>query len=61
MGGIHRANLSKIVRVAERPILDLGELGTFDEFGTYPVSVARVGDEVRAYYAGWNSLRIGSV
>ena len=25
----------------------------FDEFGTYPVSVIRHGDEVRAYYAGW--------
>lgn len=48
-----RADLSKIVRVAERPILDLGDLGTFDEFGTYPVSVARVGNDVRAYYAGW--------
>ncbi len=31
----------------------LGGLGEFDEFGTYPVSVIRDGDEVRAYYAGW--------
>jgi sucrose-6-phosphate hydrolase SacC (GH32 family) len=31
----------------------LGGLGEFDEFGTYPVSVIRYGDEVRAYYAGW--------
>ena len=36
-----------------RPILPLGALGTFDEFGTYPVSVIRDGDEVRAYYGGW--------
>ena len=34
-------------------MLELGELGEFDEFGTYPVSVIRYGDEVRAYYAGW--------
>jgi sucrose-6-phosphate hydrolase SacC (GH32 family) len=33
--------------------LDLGGLGEFDEFGTYPVSVIRSGDEIRAYYAGW--------
>ena len=40
-------------QVAEKPILELGGLGEFDEFGTYPVSVIHDGDEVRAYYAGW--------
>lgn len=50
---LERADLFKILRVAERPILQLGSLGTFDEFGTYPVSVIRNGAEVRAYYAGW--------
>lgn len=34
-------------------MLSLGGLGEFDEFGTYPVSVIRNLDEVRAYYAGW--------
>ena len=43
----------KVLRVSEQPILPLGDLGDFDEFGTYPVSVIRHGDEVRAYYAGW--------
>jgi len=50
---LERGDLTKIRRVAERPILQLGELGTFDEFGTYPVSVARDGKNIRAYYAGW--------
>ncbi|HEY6489984.1 MAG: hypothetical protein WCC26_17450 [Terracidiphilus sp.] len=50
---LDRSNLFKIHRVAERPILSLGGLGEFDEFGTYPVSVIRDGDGVRAYYAGW--------
>ncbi len=50
---LDRADLFKIRRVAERPILRLGGLGEFDEFGTYPVSVIRDGDEVRAYYGGW--------
>jgi hypothetical protein len=45
--------LFKIRHVAEHPILSLGGRGEFDEFGTYPVSVIRNGDEVRAYYAGW--------
>jgi hypothetical protein len=50
---LDRRDLFKVRRLAERPILSLGELGEFDEFGTYPVSVIRDGDEVRAYYAGW--------
>ncbi|MBX7131457.1 MAG: hypothetical protein K1X67_02150 [Fimbriimonadaceae bacterium] len=50
---LDRANLFKIRRLAERPILELGGLGEFDEFGTYPVSVIRHDDEIRAYYGGW--------
>lgn len=50
---LDRADLFRVRAVAEAPILPLGETGTFDEFGVYPVSVIRHGDEVRAYYAGW--------
>jgi predicted GH43/DUF377 family glycosyl hydrolase len=50
---LDRANLQKILRVSEQPILSLGGLGEFDEFGTYPVSVMRHNNEIRAYYAGW--------
>lgn len=50
---LDRVDLFKIIHVGEQPILNLGGVGEFDEFGTYPVSVARYGDEVRAYYAGW--------
>lgn len=50
---LDRQNLLNILRVCERPILPLGKYGTFDEFGTYPVSVIRNGEEIRAYYAGW--------
>lgn len=50
---LERSDLFKIRHVAESPILGLGGLGEFDEFGTYPVSVIRKGEEVRAYYAGW--------
>lgn len=50
---LDRADLSKVRAVAEQPILSLGKTGEFDEFGTYPVSVVRNGDELRAYYAGW--------
>jgi len=50
---LDRGDLFKVLRVSDAPILALGGLGEFDEFGTYPVSVIRAGDEVRAYYAGW--------
>lgn len=50
---LDRADPTRVLRVAEQPILSLGGLGTFDEFGTYPVSVIRHEGKVRAYYAGW--------
>jgi hypothetical protein len=50
---LDRADLFRIRQVSEQPILSLGKLGEFDEFGTYPVSVIRDDNEVRAYYAGW--------
>ena len=50
---LDRADLFKVRDVAAQPILSLGGLGEFDEFGTYPVSVIRDGQDVRAYYAGW--------
>lgn len=43
----------RILRVSERPVLELGARGTFDEFGVYPFSAIDVGDEVHAYYGGW--------
>ncbi|GAB2909375.1 glycoside hydrolase family protein [Paralcaligenes ginsengisoli] len=50
---LDRTDLFKVLRISEQPILSLGGLGEFDEFGTYPVSVIRDGEDVRAYYAGW--------
>lgn len=50
---LDRDNLLHILDICQAPILSLGKLGTFDEFGTNPISVIRAGDEVRVYYAGW--------
>jgi hypothetical protein len=50
---LDRRDLTRVLEVAEQPILPLGDIGTFDEFGTYPVSVARDGERIEAYYAGW--------
>jgi hypothetical protein len=50
---LDRADLFRVRHVSEQHLLKLGGLGEFDEFGTYPISVIRYGNEVRAYYAGW--------
>jgi hypothetical protein len=50
---LNRKNLFEILAVSENPILKLGKPGTFDEYGTYPVSVIRKGKDVLAYYGGW--------
>ncbi|MBP2283053.1 putative GH43/DUF377 family glycosyl hydrolase [Flavobacterium sp. CG_23.5] len=42
-----------VLKIAQQPIFKLGALGTFDEFGTYPVSVIKNEEEYWAYYAGW--------
>jgi predicted GH43/DUF377 family glycosyl hydrolase len=50
---LDRRNLFNILNISKLPILKLGTLGTFDEFGTYPVSVIKKDGKVLAYYAGW--------
>jgi predicted GH43/DUF377 family glycosyl hydrolase len=49
---LDRKDLFTIREVAKEPILPLGGLGCFDEFGIYPVSVIRNGEEFWAYYTG---------
>lgn len=50
---LNRENLFDIKAISPQPVLSLGELGTFDEFGTYPISVIRNGNEVIGFYGGW--------
>jgi hypothetical protein len=58
---VHAVDIStqnglKIQHLYEEPILELGRLGTFDEFGTMPCSVIYIPntEEVWMYYVGWN-------
>jgi predicted GH43/DUF377 family glycosyl hydrolase len=50
---LNRNNLFEIINISKKPILQLGETGTFDEFGIYPTSVIRDGEKIFAYYGGW--------
>lgn len=50
---LDRKNLLHVLNMCNSHILPLGSHGTFDEFGTNPISVIRNHSEVRVYYAGW--------
>jgi hypothetical protein len=54
---VDRDNPKNILYVHDRPILPLGESGTFDEFGVMPCCVLRKGTEVWLYYVGWARTR----
>jgi len=42
-----------VIDVGKTPILELGKLGTFDEFGTYPASVIKTDNKYMVFYGGW--------
>ncbi len=46
---------TKVIQLADRPFLELGQLGTFDDGGIMPCSIttAENGD-LYLYYVGWN-------
>lgn len=46
----------RILQIGEKPILELGEPGTFDEHGIMPAAVVPDGDLIRLYYSGWCRL-----
>lgn len=48
-----RNNLFELKHLCEQPLLSLGDLGTFDEFGAYFTSVVERDDGVMAYYVGY--------
>jgi len=47
-------DLSKVVYVHDKPILNPGEPGTFDEFGIMPSSVIEKDGLIYLYYSGWS-------
>lgn len=43
---------TKVIRVSDHPVIELGKLGEFDEFGQYPFSVIKDGDVIRGFFGG---------
>lgn len=46
-------NPSDVLEVSQRPVLDIGEPGSFDDNGVVPTCVLRRGDEIWMYYVGF--------
>lgn len=40
--------------ISQKPVIPLGELGTFDEHGIFPINLLRDGHRVLAYTCGWS-------
>jgi predicted GH43/DUF377 family glycosyl hydrolase len=50
---IDASNPSRVLSVSERPVLDIGVPGAFDENGVVPTCILEVGDELYLYYVGY--------
>jgi hypothetical protein len=48
-----RHDLFKLKGISKAPLLDLGDTGTFDEFGAYFTSIAERDADIIAYYVGY--------
>lgn len=49
-------NPTKVLYIHDKPIIELGEYGTFDEFGVMVTNVLRIDNLLYLYYAGWQRL-----
>jgi hypothetical protein len=47
-------NPSHVLRIHDRPVLGLGELGTFDDSGAMPSCIVRHQGRKYLFYIGWN-------
>lgn len=52
---LNKNNLHEIKYIHDKPILDLGKIGTFDDSGVNVSSVLRVGTDIYMYYIGVNT------
>jgi len=54
---LDRNDLTKVINIAQKPVMELGELGTFDEFAIYPTNILQDGTRTLMYYAGWSRCK----
>jgi len=51
---VEASNPNNVLYVHKKPIMSLGELGTFDDGGIMPCCTIQVGTDIYLYYVGWN-------
>ncbi len=54
---VDKNNPTEILYHSLKPVLTLGDVGCFDEFGLHPLSVIRVNNEIWLYYVGWTRMQ----
>lgn len=54
---LERKNLKNIKNISQNPLLELGEVGAFDEFGSMTSSFVRHNGVIYAYYTGWTRMQ----
>jgi len=47
-------NFKKIINISANTVIELGDLGCFDEHGIFPMNTVRNRDRILAYTTGWN-------
>lgn len=47
-------NPQKILKFSEKPVLERGQIGSFDDSGVSPTCIIPVDDKLYMYYLGWN-------
>lgn len=50
---LDKADPSKILYIHDKPILELGRIGMFDNHGIFPAHVMTTNDRIFLYYVGW--------
>jgi hypothetical protein len=54
---VSAANPSEILAISEKPVLDIGEGGMFDDNGVILGSIIRDGNTIRMYYVGFQAIK----
>ena len=47
-------SFKNIIKISTDPVIELGELGCFDEHGIFPINIVRDKEKILAYTTGWN-------
>jgi predicted GH43/DUF377 family glycosyl hydrolase len=47
-------NFKKIIKISHDTVIELGNLGSYDEHGIFPLNIVRYRDKVLGYIGGWS-------